>query len=160
MRNILILLLIVTTISCEFGDKKTDTNKTKTTVVKSDFDWLIGKWKRNNEEEGKETFENWNKVSSSEYYGIGFTMQNGDTIKQERMKITKHNSKWNLAVKTPEESEYIIFELTDLQEDSFAFKNDSIDFPNLIKYWKNKDKINASVAGGDFKIEFQFERIK
>ena len=48
------------------------------------FDWLLGKWKRLNDEVGKETFENWNKISLSKYLGIGFTMQRGDTIKREK----------------------------------------------------------------------------
>jgi hypothetical protein len=41
------------------------------------FDRLLGKWERLNEEEGKETFENWNKIKEKEYSGIGFTIQNG-----------------------------------------------------------------------------------
>jgi hypothetical protein len=30
----------------------------------------------------------------------------------------------------------------------------------MIKYWKNKDKINALVAGREISISFEFEKIE
>ena len=85
MNKILILLIGVLIISCNQSKKenqKTDVKSTTLTEKSENFDWLLGKWKRLNEEEGKETFENWKKIKETEYSGIGFTMQNGDTIKQ------------------------------------------------------------------------------
>ncbi|MGL5234770.1 MAG: DUF6265 family protein [Empedobacter falsenii] len=124
------------------------------------FDWLLGKWQRTNEEQGKNTFENWNKISNSEYNGIGFTIQNNDTISQEQMKIIKTDRKWNLLVKTLEEEEFIRFEMLAIETDKFEFKNDTLDFPKFIKYWKNGDKVNALISGDSLKLSFEFERIK
>lgn len=124
------------------------------------FDWLLGKWQRINEEQGKNTFESWKKNNNSEYNGIGFTIQNNDTISQEKMKIVKINGKWNLLVKTLEEKEFIQFEMSEIQEDKFECKNDTLDFPKLIKYWKNGDKINALVSGDNLKLSFEFKRIE
>ena len=124
------------------------------------FDWLLGKWQRINEEQGKNTFENWKKNNNSEYNGIGFTIQKNDTISQEKMKIVKTNGKWNLLVKTLEEKEFIRFEMSEIQEDKFECKNDTLDFPKLIKYWKNGNKINALVAGDSLKLSFEFKRIE
>ena len=123
------------------------------------FDWLLGKWKRLNEEEGKETFENWGKVSVNEYSGIGFTMQNGDTIKQENIQLIKVDKKWNLVVKVPDEAESITFKMTQFNEKEFVCENHEIDFPNKIKYWKNGYRINASVSNSEMEIPFEFERI-
>jgi hypothetical protein len=124
------------------------------------FDWLLGKWQRINEEQSKTTFENWEKNNNSEYNGIGFTIQNNDTISQETMKIVETNGKWNLLVKTLEEKEFIRFEMSEIQEDKFECKNDTLDFPKLIKYWKNGNKINALVAGDSLKLSFEFKRIE
>ncbi|MFT3902016.1 MAG: DUF6265 family protein [Niabella sp.] len=166
MKKILVLLTAVVVFSCN-QQNKTNTDGTEkniainaTTKVGENFDWLTGKWKRINEKKGKETFENWDKISSTEYMGIGFTMQNGDTISQEKMRITKQNEKWSLTVKVPHEAEAITFPMAELKDDEFTCTNDSLTFPKQIKYWKNGEKINALVAGDSLKIEFEFERIK
>ena len=132
----------------------------KQTESTENFDWLLGKWQRTNEEQGKSTFENWEKTNNSEYNGIGFTIQNNDTISQEKMKIVKTDGKWNLLVKTLEEKEFIRFEMSEIQEGKFECKNDTLDFPKLIKYWKNGDKINALVSGDSLKLSFEFKRIE
>lgn len=124
------------------------------------FDWLLGKWQRTNEKQGKTTFENWEKNNNSEYNGIGFTIQNNDTINQEKMKIVEINGKWNLLVKTLEEKEFTQFEMSEIQEDMFEFKNDTLDFSKLIKYWKKGAEINALLSGNNFEIPFEFKRVE
>lgn len=163
MNKLLILLFGILLISCSQNKKenlRSDEKFVEIVKVSENFDWLLGKWIRLNEEEGMETFENWEKISDTEYSGIGFTMQNGDTLKQERIKLIKSNSSWNLEVKVPEESESIIFNMTSYDMEEFTCENEVIDFPNKIKYWKNGDKINASVSGGEMEIPFEFERLK
>ena len=163
MKRILILLVGILLFSCNPKNKSnsgTTSKKTDLAPKTENFDWLLGEWKRNNEEPEKETFENWKKINSSEYSGIGFTMQNGDTIKQEKIKLIKLNGKWNLIVKVPEESESITFKMTELKSDAFTCENDSLDFPKRIKYWKNGEKISALVSGDDLEIPFEFEKIK
>ena len=141
-------------------EKQKEEIKSETMIEKSEnFDWLLGKWKRLNEEEGKETFENWNKINETKYSGIGFTMQNGDTIKQEKIRLTKTSGKWNLTVKVPEESESITFNGISHNETEFTCENNEIDFPNKIKYWKNGNRINAMVSGGEMEIPFEFEKL-
>lgn len=92
-------------------NKESKVNKSEISKSTENFDWLLGSWKRNNEEAGKSTFEIWKKTNSYEYIGLGYTMQNGDTIKQEKIKLIKLNGKWNLEVKVPEEIESIIFKM-------------------------------------------------
>ncbi len=162
MRKILILLIGVLIISCNQGKKqnqRTDVKSTTSIEKSENFDWILGKWKRLMEEDGKETFENWEKIKETEYSGIGFTMQNGDTIKQEKILLTKKSGKWNLTVKVPEESESITFNGVNHNENEFTCVNNEIEFPNKIKYWKNGNKINATVSGGEMKISFEFEKL-
>ncbi len=136
---------------------KQNGNKETTTTKSGNFDWLLGKWQRTNEEQGKATFENWEKSSDTVYSGIGFTIQNNDTISQEQMKIVELKGEWNLLVKTPDEKEFIKFRMSKMEDDKFEFENDSLDFPKLIKYWKNGHKINALVSGGNLKRSYEFE---
>ncbi len=167
MIRTLTLLTVFLLFSCN-QKSKNDLKRTETSTIETEatlesvenFDWLTGKWKRLKEETGKETFENWDKISPTEYAGIGFTMQNGDTIKQERIRIIKQNGKWDLLVKAPEDIEFITFPITELKKVEFTCTNDSLDFPKQIMYWKNGEKLHASVAGDSIKIEFEFERIK
>ena len=164
MRKILTIVVIgVLIISCNQSknNEQKSSEKSTTMIEKAEnFDWLLGKWKRLNEDEGKETFENWNKISETEYSGIGFTMQNGDTIKQENIRLFKSNEKWNLTVKVPEESESITFNGIGHNVTEFTCENNEIDFPNKIKYWKNGQKINASVSNSEMEISFEFEKLE
>lgn len=157
IKSTLLIALTIIVVSCN-----STTNEKKNISEKpvENFHWLLGKWERLHEETGKETFENWQKISQNEYSGIGFTMQGSDTIKQERMQITKQNGKWILTVKVPEETESVIFSITELKSDEFTCTNDSLDFPKNIRYWKNGEKINALVSGDSLKIDFEFERLK
>lgn len=152
----------ITLIAFAFTMCNTKQNeKTESTTTKfENFDWLLGKWQRINEEQGKTTFENWGKASNSEYNGIGFTIQNNDTINQERMKIVEIDGQWNLFVKTLEEKEFIKFEMSEIEENKFECKNDTLNFPKLIKYWKDGNKINALVSGDSLKLSFEFKRIE
>ncbi|QHC86220.1 hypothetical protein AS589_16200 [Empedobacter brevis] len=153
---------VITFIAFAFtmcNTKQSENTETKNKKVEN-FDWLLGKWQRTNEEKDKTTFENWKKINDSEYSGIGFTIQNNDTISQEIMKIVETDGKWDLFVKTPEEKDFIKFEMSEIKEDKFEFKNDTSDFPKLIKYWKNGDKINALVSGDSLEIPFEFRHIE
>ncbi len=162
MNKIGITLLIIITIlsfsSCTEKSKKTAEIKTEEKVLTENFDWLLGSWKRNNEKEGKETFEIWEKNNSSEYSGIGFTIQNSDTIKQEKMELIKVDKKWILKVQPQDEPKPITFNMKSYNDQEFVCENKELDFPKLIKYWKNGNKINALVSGDDMKISFEFER--
>lgn len=163
MKKILILLVGIFMISCNQRKKehqKIEVESAEVIESVENFDWLLGKWQRLDEEEGKETFENWEKVKKTEYSGIGFTMQNGDTIKQERIKLLEVNGKWNLIVKAPEEQESITFTGVSHSKNEFTCENKEIDFPNKIKYWKNENRLNAMVSGGEMEIPFEFEKLK
>lgn len=151
------ILFLSSCISKNSEESKTQNNEISKST--ENFDWLLGNWKRNNEKENRETFEIWKKKNNSEYYGIGFTLQNNDTIKQEKIKLTKLNNNWILEVKVPEETESITFNLTSIGNKEFICENKEIDFPKKIKYWKNGTKINALVSGDEMEIPFEFERI-
>ncbi len=107
MKRVIIVFIGILIISCNQNEKNdSDSEKQQSEIEKepNNFDWLLGEWKRLEEEEGKQTFESWTKNSEIEYSGIGFTMQHGDTIKQERIRLIENDGNWNLVVKTPDET--------------------------------------------------------
>ncbi len=162
-KTAILLTAIVLATACDQKEKSQNgSNENAANLTNKEmaenFDWLTGKWKRLNEEAGMETFENWDKISATEYSGIGFTMQDGDTINQESMKIVQQDGQWNLLVKTPDEATFISFSLAELKKDTFTFTHDTLDFPNKINYWKNGENINALVAGEGMQIDFEFEK--
>ena len=163
MKNTLLVLIGVLLMSCNQEEKETkQTEINSATIVEStqNFDWLLGSWKRLNEEEGKETFENWEKINDIEYVGVGFTMQKGDTISQEKIKLIKVNQNWDLVVSLGATSDSVRFKGFSHAKHEFSCENIDNDFPNIIKYWKNGDHIHAMISGGEMKITFEFERLK
>lgn len=157
-----IIVLSFTLFSCN-QISKTDNIDNGNSVTKTkeveNFDWLLGEWKRSNEKDGKDTFELWNKRTSTEYFGVGYTIQNGDTISNEEMQLVKFNDKWNLIVNIPE-SKPVTFTGVSHDKNHFACENKLNDFPHRIKYWKDGHKLSASISADDIEIPFEFEKIK
>ena len=123
------------------------------------FDWLVGKWRRTNETQDKKTFEYWVKINDAEYAGLAFTLHNNDTINQEKMALLKSDGNWQLKVKTPDEKDFIAFEMTMQKDGLFECNNDSLPFPKKITYWREGEKLRANVAGDSLQIPFEFSKI-
>ncbi len=62
-------------------------------------------------------------------------------------------------VKASEEKEWITFLGTSHSTNEFIVENNEIDFPNKIKYWKDGNKLKASVSNSEIKIPFEFEKL-
>lgn len=162
-KSLLLLLTALLILSCKQNPKRDQPGTAETTSEKEipvDFDWLTGKWKRANEKAGKETFENWNKISATEYSGIGFTLQKKDTISKETMKLVSTDGKWSLLVKTPKEKQFIEFKMTEQKNNEFVCINDSLDFPKRIQYSSEGKKLKAVISNEKMNIPFEFDPIK
>ena len=157
MRIVFFACCIILLTMCQ-SKPKTDMANIETKL--ENFDWLVGKWQRTNEEQGKLTYEYWDKVNNNEYRGIGFTMAKEDTLRQEKLTLIKPAEQWELVVKVPEEIRAITFEVEEYDDHSFKCINDSIDFPSVIKYWKEGNNLKALVSGDSLKIDFEFRKMK
>ena len=161
MKKILIVLGILIG-SYNQAKKENNTiieNSFKITQSTSNFDWLLGKWKKLNEKGDKKTFENWRKISKKEYSGIDFIMKDGDTIKKERYSLIKSNEDWNMIIKYSDSIEPIEFKGTNHSENEFTCENKQIYFPSKIKYWKNGNKLNTAISNSVMKLSFEFEKL-
>ncbi len=167
MKKILVLLIGILIISCNQNKKEKSKTNEKVVEVVDNFDWLLGKWKRSNEEAGKETFENWDKKSKTEYVGESFTIQNGDTISHEKFGLIKSDTDWNFKIQLQGEVVPSSFKMTSFSAHEFVCENKESDFPNKehdspnkIIYWKADDKIFATISGTNIKIQFEFVKLE
>jgi len=170
MKKIFILFIGILVISCnQDKNKKTKTNKDSIELTEktNDFDWLLGKWKRSNEVIGKETFENWDKISKTEYVGSSCTIQNTDTIYQENFRLIKSNNNWDFKIQLKGELKPSTFKMTSFNNQEFICENNKLNFtnkkfdsPNKIKYWKKNNKMYATISGKNIKIEFEYVKLK
>lgn len=163
MSRILLLCLFVTLSSCKRAQKENAVGAGSTESsfpTDRSYDWLLGKWQRMNEEAGKATFEFWDKTDENDYAGFGFTLQNRDTIWQERMQLKKDGGAWKLFIESPEEPEPTVFKLSSSEKDKFTCENPEIEFPKKIQYWKTQSGLKATVSNDEIEIPFEFRRLK
>ena len=149
----LLLTMGVFLFSC---NPNVNSNQEKDSINRGSFDWLLGKWKRVDEEPGKSTFENWIKINELEYKGFGFTMLDSDTIWQENLALVKTNENWRLEVISPNQTTPTVFVVARFKDSEFVCENPEHDFPTMIKYWREGQNLRAAISGGEMEISFEF----
>lgn len=152
MRTIILLLfssLFIT--SCQ--------KKTSPQLPKGDFDYLIGDWERTNEQEGKETFEHWSHDTENLYTGIGYTLQNKDTIWKEHMQLVQKDTTWILEIYNDKEP-MIPFTVTRKGSNTFMAYNPTNEFPKHIFYTYFDNTLTAMISSDDRNIPFIFWRVE
>lgn len=155
MKQLLSILVIILVSSCV--QKKTKNETIPEPVVSSyDLDWLTGSWVRKNDEVGKKTFEQWSKRSTEEYVGLGYTLQEKDTVFKEELRLIKINGKWNLEVTGVNETP-TLFVFTSQSENSFICENEANEFPKKIEYMLKNKMLTATISDGNTEIPFIFE---
>ena len=122
-----------------------------------DFDWLTGKWKRTNDQEGRATYEYWTKNASTEYIGLGFTLRGHDTIFMEHLRLYKRTGEWVFEI-TGVNEHPTLFPLEHHSEQSFRCGNPGNEFPKHIEYYLEEKVLNAKISGGGNEILFTFEK--
>ena len=123
---------------------------------KQDFNWLIGNWKRTNDQEGLLTFEYWTKTSDTEYIGRGFTLQDHDTVFMEHLSLYRLSGEWIFQV-TGVNEQPTLFPLEYQSEQSFRCGNPDNEFPKHIEYYLEDNLLHAKISGGGNDILFTFE---
>jgi len=155
--NLIILIFLVSACKNENTPVAEDPDSGSTF---ENFDWLLGNWQRSNEKEDRETVEIWNKKNANEYKGLGFTLQNKDTIWKEEIRLIKSDSSWNFEATGEGETNSTIFKLSRIDNERFIAENEENEFPKVIEYYKNGNNLHALIAGGGREILFEFENIR
>jgi len=123
----------------------------------TNLDWLVGSWKRDNDQPDQRTYEDWKKIDNQTYEGFGYTLSAKDTVFQENMTLHFDGNLWQCKVSGPG-FEPVVFPFVHHGVGSFICRNDENDFPKAIKYWKDGSKLNASIYGGGDKINYNFSK--
>ena len=121
-----------------------------------DFSWLEGKWIRQNDPEGKQTFEQWEQLSPEVYKGLGYTMEGEDTVFKENIQLILRDENWFFEVTGVNESP-TPFELIDIQEGEFTSRNEANEFPKQIHYALEDGQLVATISADSTTISFVFE---
>lgn len=155
MKIILILITIIAALSC--SNKKTSENYE--IVNTYNFDWLQGSWIRTNDDIGKQTFENWEKIDSNNYIGLGCTLMKSDTTFKEDLRLIRNNGSWTFEVRgvNTEMTPFTIIEQTDT---SFLCENQKNEFPKRIEYIFHNKTLTAKISDEKMEIPFIFEKIE
>ncbi len=123
------------------------------------FDWLVGNWQRTNDAEGKETYEQWQSLSATQYQGLGFTLEAGDTVFKEDLLLVQREGNWYFEVRGVNEKA-TIFPLTQMDSISFQCENPENEFPKIIHYSREGAGLKAVISADDFELPFYFEAIE
>ncbi len=124
------------------------------------FDWLVGDWERINDKKNLKTYESWVKYSPIEYRGVGYTLEQNDTIWKENIRFIQLEDQWYFKVTGRGEPKATVFEVTDMTKNGFTCTNEQNPFPKSISYQRNGEIIEASIAGGGESIPFNFVKRK
>jgi hypothetical protein len=119
--------------------------------------WLEGKWASDNL---SGFYESWEVESMDRITGVGFTMENTDTLMVEHLEIFTSDSGifYKALVVGQNEDMPVFFKLTYAQDDSLFFTNPSHDFPRFIVYKKiDGDNFKAYVRDGFSETSQGFE---
>lgn len=116
----------------------------------------MGKWQRTNDEENKKTYEHWQKVSDSLYLGLGFTLQQKDTVWKENVQLILKDSMWSYDVFMAGNPNPTSFLFTHIIDSSFVCENAQNEFPKKIAYTLKGDTMRATISGGGPEILYLF----
>ena len=128
------------------------------------LEWMSGHWVRSNDQLGKVTYEQWERVSDLEYVGKGFTVNidesifEPDTVFNEHLRIIVFNDTLVYEVTGVNESP-TLFKFIEQTDTSFVCVNPENEFPKQIAYLHKKRQMIAAISdGGDQVLQFIFRR--
>lgn len=129
--------------------------------IKDDFkklDWLEGRWTRSGMKPGRMAQESWQKMSPTEWRGLGVNMKGTDTAFVEKLKIVLKDEDIYYVADIAENKEPVYFKLTAITNTGFVCENPQHDFPKKIAYQKDGNRIKATISGDGKSIDYLFEK--
>ncbi|OEK04730.1 DUF6265 family protein [Roseivirga misakiensis] len=129
-------------------------------MTQKDFDslhWILGQWERTNTRSGTSATESWRKVSNNRYEGIGVNTRGSDTTFVEHLRLEFKDQKIVYVADVRENATPIYFRIDEITKNGFISKNPDHDFPKVISYQLNANKMSAIISDGkDKKMAFEF----
>jgi len=154
MKKIILLTAVFVSIEMMYSDLLAQ-------QVKEDFkklDWLEGTWIRTNVKPGRTPHEKWQKISSTEWQGLGVNMKGSDTAFVEKLKVVIKDDNIYYVADIVENKEPVYFKFTAITDHGFVCENPQHDFPKKISYQKEGNRIKATISGDGKSIDYLFEK--
>ena len=110
--------------------------------------WLIGKW--SNTAKQRHDYETWGKYNDSTYLGKSYSIQNGDTVSSESIKLVEGNEGiyYIPIVQGQNNNLPVSFKLIVVETNKLVFENPAHDFPQRISYHLvSPDSLVAEISG-------------
>jgi len=149
--RLLFVLFISISISC---------NRPTPRQVFNDLKSLEGSWSTTT---GAEFNEVWSIVNDSLLMGVGFSLENSDTLFTEHLKIYLSDDQVYYAAMVGSNEDYVHFKLKESGPRSWKFVNPNHDYPNIIQYTiVNDSLLEAKTMNirGNKEIVFNFKLVK
>jgi hypothetical protein len=130
-------------------------------AVKNDFkklQWMEGSWKSVDSKPGITTKEKWKASSVSSLTGTSFTLKGADTLEIEHLTIIIEGDNIFYVADVPGNKAPVKFKMTAISEHSFVCENRAHDFPKLIAYKFEGERLNATISGNGKSISYVYER--
>lgn len=120
--------------------------------------WLEGTWVRTSLKPGRTGSESWVKKSPTEWRGLGFTLQDKDTLFVEHMKLVVFENTPAFVADVPENKGLVYFKFTATSDHTFTCENATHDYPKKIVYTRKDNTLKVTISGNGKSSDFHFER--
>lgn len=122
------------------------------------LNWLEGKWKKFDNKTNKTSIENWNKLSTTEFTGIGCTLKGKDTVFVEKLKIIVKDNLLYYVADVKENKELTFFKFISITKTGFVCENPKHDFPKKIEYKLTNKHLTVIISYEKKKVIFEFDK--
>ena len=150
-------ILLLTAVIVGYGLKSALFAQPATEDFKK-LEWLEGTWTRTNNTPGGSAHEKWQKISPSEWSGLGVNMNGSDTAFVEKLKLVIKEGAIYYVADIAGNKQPVYFKLTSIADDRFVCENAQHDFPKKISYEKDGKKMKATISGDGKSIDYLFEK--
>jgi Domain of unknown function (DUF6265) len=142
-KYILLLLIIITILSCKKYDKNGREIKDYDELEKAN--WLLGNWE--NETENGKLQEIWIVKNDSTFLGQSYFINKKDTIHNETIDLVEDKGvlKYVATIKGENQNLPTTFNFKETEENQLQFENPKHDYPSKILY-KLKDSLNLDIS--------------
>jgi len=110
--------------------------------------WLIGKW--SNTAKQRNDYETWEKYNDSTYLGKSYSIENGDTVSSESIKLVEDSEGiyYIPVVQGQNNNLPVSFKLIVVEANKLVFENPAHEFPQRISYQLvSPDSMVAEISG-------------
>ena len=118
--------------------------------------WLIGHWERISMKDGSSGYEQWQKSGENELTGRGVTLEDGDTVLVEKIRLVEKDNSIYYVADVPENNRSVYFRLTNIDAVSFTCVNPEHDFPKKIVYLKKGSQLIVTISDESRAIDYVF----